>query len=128
MNHVAHDDEKEELRSSTISRAAESWIGGLTSGLAALGVTAVATGHSWQVWVPLMFSAVLFLVALVFGVRAGLLGTVLAALVFAVFLFSPIGRINVANQQARTNLGWMMLTGIAFSFLFAPSGSRFRHH
>lgn len=95
--------------------------------LAALAATAIAAGHSWQVWVPLIFSAVLFLVALLFGVRAGLLGTFLAALVFAVFLFNPIGRINVADQAARTNLGWMMLIGIAFSFLFAPSGSRFRH-
>lgn len=88
----------------------------------------IAAGHSWQVWIPLIFSAVLFLVALLFGVRAGLLGTFLSALVFAVFLLSPIGKINVADQAARTNLGWMILTGIAFSFLFAPSGSRFRQH
>jgi K+-sensing histidine kinase KdpD len=71
-----------------------------------------------------MFTSVLFLTALAFGSRAGLLGSVLAALVFAVFLFSPTGRIDVANDTARMNLGWMTLTGIAFSLLFAPADSR----
>lgn len=102
-------------------------IGGLGCALAALAVGALAAGHAWQVWIPLYFSAVLFLTALVFGTRAGLLGTVLAALVFAIFLFSPLAKINVANDTARTNLGWMTLTGIAFSFLFAPQRSR-EHH
>jgi hypothetical protein len=60
-----------------------------------------------------------------FGVRAGLLGTVLAALVFADYLFSPVG-IQVANESARANLGWMLLIGIGFSFLFAPPTSTCR--
>lgn len=95
--------------------------------LAAFGVSALAAGHSWQVWIPLCFSVVLLLTALIFGTRAGLLGSVLAALVFAVFLFSPIGKISVADQTARTNLGWMTLTGIAFSFLFGSPRSGLPH-
>jgi len=127
MNHLVGHHEKEVLHAwHAISHVAEPWIGGLMCMLAAFAATALAAGHAWEVWVPLLFNAVIFLIALVFGVRAGLLGTLLAALVFAVFLFPPTGRIEVADPAARTNLGWMMLTGIAFSFLFAPSGSRFR--
>jgi K+-sensing histidine kinase KdpD len=93
---------------------------------AAVAASAVASGHSWQVWVPLVFSAVLLLIALFFGMRAGIAGTLLAALVFAVFLFSPLGSIHVTNGVARSNLGWMLLIGLAFSLLFAPPTSRFR--
>lgn len=95
--------------------------------LAALAASAVSAGHSWQVWIPLFFSAVLVLTALIFGARAGLLGSILAALVFAVFLFSPRGKIDVVDPTARMNLGWMVLLGVAFSFLFAPSRARLPH-
>jgi K+-sensing histidine kinase KdpD len=78
--------------------------------------------------VPLLFIVVLLLVAGLFGARAGILGTVLAALVFAAFLFGPIGSVNVSSDSARANLGWMLLSGIVFSFLFAPSTSGLRRH
>jgi K+-sensing histidine kinase KdpD len=110
-----------------IPRKAEFLVGGLVCALAALAASALAAGHSWQVWMPLLFSAVLFFTAVIFGARAGLLGSLLAALIFAMFLFSPTGKISVANDTARTNLGWMLLTGIAFSFLFAPPRPRFPH-
>ena len=103
-------------------------IGAVLCGLAAIGATAVSAGHSWQNLVPLVFIVVLLLVAGIFGARAGILGTVLAALIFASFLFSPIGRLSVASDSARNNLGWMLLIGIAFSFLFAPPTSGFRRH
>jgi len=48
--------------------------------------------------------------------------------VFAAFLFAPTGSVSVANESARANLGWMLLIGIGFSFLFAPPGSGFRRH
>jgi hypothetical protein len=34
----------------------------------------------------------------------------------------------VADESARGNLGWMMLIGIGFSFLFAPPSSGIRRH
>jgi K+-sensing histidine kinase KdpD len=77
---------------------------------------------------PLIFTAVLLVTAAIFGARAGILGTVLAALVFAGFLFGPLGSIQVANDSARANLGWMLLIGIGFSFLFAPPSSTIRRH
>jgi len=103
-------------------------LGGLLCTLAAIGFSVAANGHPWQNIAPLIFTAVLLVVAALFGARAGILGTVLAALVFAVFLFGPVGSIQVANESARTNLGWMLLIGIGFSFLFAPPTSTLRRH
>jgi K+-sensing histidine kinase KdpD len=101
-------------------------MGGLLCGAAAMAASAVAQGHPWKNWVPLIFTAVLLLIAGLFGARAGIFGTVMAALVFASFLFGPAGGIRVANEAARTNLGWMLLIGIAFSLLFAPPTSGLR--
>lgn len=77
---------------------------------------------------PLAFSVFLLAIAVVFGMRAGVIGSVLAAVVFAAFLFSPIGSVRVSSETARSNLGWMLLIGVAFSFLFAPPTSSFRGH
>ena len=77
---------------------------------------------------PLIFTVVLLVTPSFSERRAGILGTVLAALVFARFLFSPVGSIQVANDSARANLGWMLLIGIGFSFLFAPPTSACRRH
>lgn len=103
-------------------------IGGLVCALAAVGFTAAAQGHTWKNLAPLIFTAVLLVTAAIFGARAGILGTVLAALIFAGFLFGPVGSIQVANDSARANLGWMLLIGIGFSFLFAPPSSTLRRH
>jgi K+-sensing histidine kinase KdpD len=115
----------EKLRTARLMDAA---IGAAVTGLAAVGATMVAEAHPWKNVVPLFFTVVLLLVAAIFGVRAGVIGTVLAALVFAAFLLSPTGSLNVVNDSARSNLGWMLLIGLAFSFLFAPPTSGLRRH
>ena len=115
----------EKLRTAQLLDAA---IGAAASGLAAIGATAIAEGHPWKDMVPLVFIAVLLIVAGIFGARAGVLGTVLAALVFAAFLFGPTGSLNIASDAARSNLAWMLLIGLAFSFLFAPPTSGLRRH
>ena len=103
-------------------------IGAALCVISAVVVCIVASGHTWKTLVPLMFTVVLLLNARLFGTRAGLLGTVLAALVFAGWLFSPAGSLQVASEPARANLSWMLLIGIGFSFLFAPPTSGFRRH
>ena len=103
-------------------------LGGLVCALGAIGLSAAADGHAWKNMVPLIFTAFLLIIAAWFGSRAGILGTVLAALIFASFLFGPVGSIQVANESARANLGWMLLIGIGFSFLFAPPTSGIRRH
>jgi K+-sensing histidine kinase KdpD len=101
-------------------------IGGLICSIAAMATIAASEGHSWKNMVPLVFTGILLIIAAFFGAKAGILSTVLAALFFATFLFGPTGNIVVANDSARSNLGWMLLIGIGFSFLFAPPSSGLR--
>jgi K+-sensing histidine kinase KdpD len=103
-------------------------IGGLVCTLAALALSAAANGHTWKNMAPLIFTGVLLVIAGLFGSRAGIIGTVVAAMIFAAFLFSPMENMQVSDQSARGNLGWMMLIGIGFSFLFAPPSSGIRRH
>ena len=103
-------------------------LGGLVCALAALALSAAANGHTWKNMAPLIFTVVLLIIAGLFGSRAGIIGTVIAAMIFAGFLFNPTGNIQVSDEAARGNLGWMMLIGIGFSFLFAPPSSGMRRH
>jgi len=103
-------------------------MGALVCALAAVALSAAANGHTWKNMAPLIFTAVLLVIGGLFGSRAGIIGTVVAAMIFASFLFNPVGNIQVADESARGNLGWMMLIGIGFSFLFAPPNSRIRRH
>lgn len=105
---------------------ADSLLGGMLAGTGAIVASLAAGGYSWRTIVPLLFSAVLLIIALVFGARAGIIGTLVAAAVFAAFLFDPLWRFHVADSSARVNLGWMLLIGMGFSFLFAPPSSGFR--
>jgi K+-sensing histidine kinase KdpD len=118
--------EKTEPTRLHLRRRVDFLIGGLVCAAAALGACFLAAGHPWEVFVPLVFSAVLLLTAMRFGARAGIAGTLLAAVIFAVFLFKPLGKLQVASETARANLVWMLLMGIVFSFLFAPPPSGVR--
>jgi len=98
-------------------------VGSVLCFVAAFLAAVFAHGRAWQVDVPLLFTLVLVVVALLFGAWAGIVGTLLAALVFATHLFIPLGNIHIESNAARSNLGWMLMVGIAFSFLFAPQKS-----
>jgi len=115
------DEHKHRLR-----QTLDATIGTLLCTAAAWAVSAISHGHTWEAWAPVLFVMVLLVVAGVFGALAGILGTVLAAVIFAVFLFPPLGSIHVGDSAARTNLAWMSLAGISYAFLFAPSNSMFR--
>ena len=100
--------------------------GGAICAAAAAMASLVSDGYQWRDIVPLVFTVVLLLVALIFGSRAGLAGTAVAGVIFAVLLFHPLGRLRVADDTARSNLGWMLMIGIGFSLLFAPPSSSLR--
>jgi K+-sensing histidine kinase KdpD len=70
---------------------------------------------------PLLFIAVLFVAALRYGAVSGIFGGVVAALIFAYFLFTPVGSFRVEKSPARDNLGWMLLVGIPVSYFVATS-------
>lgn len=103
-------------------------IGALLAAIGAAGASLVSVGHKWEVSVPLAFVLILVIISAAFGARAGILGTIIAALIFAAFLFRPLGKLQVSSDAARANLAWMLLLGISFSFLFAPQNSWFRRH
>jgi len=111
-----------------LSPRANSTIGALLCGLGAGAASVVAGGYHWRALVPLAFTIVLLLIALLFGSGAGILGTLLAATIFAAFLFQPLGNLSVMDSSARSNLGWMLLIGVSFSFLFAPPTSGLHRH
>ena len=62
--------------------------------------------------VPLLFIAVIVFAAMRFGMLASAIGSLTATLVFAYFLFTPIGSFRVQKGEARTNLAWMLLIGV----------------
>jgi uncharacterized protein DUF4118 len=109
-----------------LSARADAVFGSLLCAIAAGVASLIAGGYHWRALVPLVFVFVLLLVALMFGAGAGVIGTLLAAMVFAAFLFQPLGRLQVGDTAARTNLAWMLLIGLFFSFLFAPPTSGLR--
>jgi len=77
--------------------------------------------------VPLWVLVVLLAVALRFGFLAGALGSLLAAAIFAELLFQPYGSLSIESLPARSNLAWMVLGGLVFSYLLGPgriSGKR----
>lgn len=69
--------------------------------------------------IPLLFTAVVVFAAARWGLSGAVIGLLISATLFAVFLFPPIGSINVHAEAARANLGWMVLMGITLAFLFA---------
>ena len=80
-------------------------------------------GHEVQIILPLWFIAVLVALAVRYGMAVGVVGSLLSAAIFATTLFSPTGSLRISDLAARRNLAWMVLGGIALSYLFAPSDS-----
>ena len=69
---------------------------------------------------PIWFLIIIVALAWRYGAAAGIAGTLLAVLVFAIYLYAPIGSPFVANDAARQRLSWMLLAGIVSSYLLAP--------
>jgi K+-sensing histidine kinase KdpD len=123
-----HMDMDEEIKKTPPSAIVDALVGAFLAAIAAAGTSMIASGHKWEVFVPLAFVVILLVISAFFGARAGVLATIVAALIFAAFLFRPLGKLLVTSDDARANLAWMLLLGISFSFLFAPQHSGFRRH
>ncbi len=93
--------------------------GAVLCAVVAAGMTAIFADHTNREILPLAFLIVITPVALYFGAVAGIFGSLCAAAVFAIFLFPPIGSPVVEDLAERSNIGWMLLGGIAISYLFA---------
>ena len=92
----------------------------------AYGLARLFASHDAKVLVPLGFIAVLAVLGLRYGIAVGVIGSLLSAAIFATTLFSPVGSLRISDQAARQNVAWMVLAGIALSYLYAPSDSEQR--
>lgn len=66
-------------------------------------------GSTFEGFLPFLFLGVLIIVAMRFGVAAGIVGTIAAAMIFAVLLFKPVLSIRISDSVARSNLIWMVI-------------------
>lgn len=101
------------------------------SALVAIAGSLFFARSSWRGLLPLMFVAVLVLLAGRFGVTVSLTGSLLAALIFSLMLFAPMGSTKIESASARASLGWMIIGSVAISYLLYPSqrvGSSGRRH
>jgi len=89
--------------------------------VAAASLAPIFSSSSFKPFLPFVFLALILLVAVRFGSIAGVLGTIVAAIIFAAFLFEPTLSLAVRDKAARSNLIWMMIAGSALSELM---GSR----
>lgn len=76
---------------------------------------------------PFAFLIVIFALGALWGREAGMLASIVAAAVFAYALYSPLHGFEVEDPAARASLGWMLLAGIALSFLLLPPGGSTHH-
>ena len=101
-------------------------VGVLLVAAAACASAQLFAGHEQKVLLPLWFVAVLVALAFRYGIAVGVVGSLLSAAIFATMLFSPLGSLWIGDKVARQNLAWMVLGGVALSYLFAPSDSAHR--
>jgi len=90
----------------------------LASGAALLCV--IFAGRGQGAVVPIVFIVIITLVAIRCGALAGMLGALISAVIFAYFLYKPLGAVSVDDPAARMNLAWLVLGGLACSYLLAP--------
>jgi K+-sensing histidine kinase KdpD len=107
-------------------RAFRTVFGILISTSAAAILTLLIRNHARN-WMPLGFVLVVLIFAQLFGPLAGMLSSVVAAVIFATWLYAPHGDLTVQNAGARASLGWMILAGTSLSFLLAPAPESRKH-
>src|SRR3954464_7018455 len=73
--------------------------------------------HHTKYLLPLGFIFIVLLVAMRCGVSAGIIGSVVAAIIFAVFLSQLWESVMISTPAARGNIGWMLLGGLVLSYL-----------
>ncbi len=76
--------------------------------------------------VPVVFIAVLVLVAMRYGALVGVVGSVLAGIIFAYLLYPPPHSLQIQDAGDRSQLAWVVLGGVALSYLLAGPGPHAR--
>ncbi len=77
--------------------------------------------------IPIVFIALLVLGAMRYGALVGVVGSVLAGGIFAYLLYPPLHSLQVQDSGDRSQLAWVVLAGVALSYLLAGPGPHARH-
>ena len=100
-------------------------LGSVALCLAAAGLLALGfRSSSYKSLLPFLFLSVITLVAARFGSWPGIVGTLGASGIFALFLFEPVFSLRVSDTAQRSNLIWMALIGIVVSELLGVRPTR----
>lgn len=99
-------------------------VGGVLCGALAIAVSLLGHGKPGKAALPIWFLAAVMMVVFRFGSMAGVLGTILSGIIFAVCLFDPLGRLAVHDAVQKNNLMWMILVGLALSIFGRPPQSK----
>jgi K+-sensing histidine kinase KdpD len=102
-------------------------LGIMICGWSAALMTLLFHGRNSRILLPIAFLVIVLLVSIRYGVAAGVLGSAVATLVFAVFLYAPLGSPLVESKAARTNLGWFVLGGLTISYLLGSTPGGHKH-
>jgi K+-sensing histidine kinase KdpD len=99
----------------------QSTLGVVVSALCAIVVSLIFAKTQWKLLAPFLFAALLVLLASRFGAMVSVLGSLLAAMIFSLLLFSPGHSLHVENEAERATLAWMILLSVSASYLLFPS-------
>ena len=108
---------------STVLASLHIAIGVLICAVSAAILVFVTRDTSFRPSIPLLFILVIVLVAIWYGMAAASIGAFVASMLFAYFLFTPVGSFQVQKGEARTNLIWMFLVGVPIGYFACATKS-----
>jgi K+-sensing histidine kinase KdpD len=95
-------------------------LGTLLCVVLAVVVAIMGQGKPGKAALPMWFLAAVMVIIFRFGSLAGILGTIFSGIIFATFLFEPLGRLAVHDEVQKDHLMWMVLLGLALSIFGRP--------
>lgn len=91
----------------------------LVCGIAAALLSWLFKSSASRALIPLVCLVFIVVVAIRFGARSGIIGSILATVVFCFALFPPLGAMRIDDVTERANVVWMLLGGISLSYLLS---------
>ena len=98
------------------------FLASLICGVAAALLSWFFKSSASRALVPLVCLVFIVIVAIRYGARSGIIGSILATIVFCFALFPPLGALRVDDQAERANVVWMLLGGVSLSYLLSSDG------
>jgi K+-sensing histidine kinase KdpD len=99
-------------------------LGTTLCGLIAITTCLLGQNKPGKSALPIWFLAAIMVIVFLFGSLAGILGTILSAILFALYLFEPLGHLAVHDSVQKNNLMWMTVVGLALSIFGRPPGKK----